>query len=234
MLVGLADQAGLAIENARLYESAKQELAERERAEEELRQSYVKLQRALEGTVHVLVSAIEMRDPYTAGHQRQVTQLACAIAKEMGLPQEQVEGIRIAGLIHDLGKISVPAQILGKPGPLSRLEYGLIQMHPTTGYDVLKEIDFPWPVAEIVLQHHERLNGSGYPHGLLGEEILLEARILAVADVVSAMVSHRPYRPPFGVDKALEELSQGRGILYDPDVVDTCLMLFNEKGFTFE
>jgi PAS domain S-box-containing protein len=210
------------------------DMTKRKQAEEELRQSYVQLQRTLEGTVNTLVSAIEMRDPYTAGHQRQVTQLAYAIAKEMGLPEERIEGIRMAGLIHDLGKINVPAEILSKPGPLTELEYGLIQMHPQIGHDVLKTIDFPWPVAQTVLQHHERMDSSGYPQGLSGEEILLEARILGVADVVEAMASHRPYRPPRGMDKALQEISQNRGILYDPEVVDACLRLFIEKGFTFE
>ena len=207
---------------------------ERQRAEEELRRSYVKLQRALEGTIHTLVSAIELRDPYTAGHQRRMTQLACTIAKEMSLPEEQIEGIRMAALIHDMGKITVPAEILSKPAPLSDLEYGLIKNHAQVGHDVLKEMDFPWPLAQIVLQHHERLDGSGYPQGLSGEEIMLEARILAVADVVEAMASHRPYRPPRGLDKALEEISQNKGLLYDSEVADACLKLFSEKRFKFE
>jgi putative two-component system response regulator len=207
---------------------------ERQQAEEELRRSYEKLQRALEGTVHSLVAAIELRDPYTAGHQRRVTRLACAIAREMGLPEEQIEGIHMAALIHDMGKITVPAEILSKPSPLSKLEYGLIKNHAQVGHDVLKGMDFPWPLAQIVLQHHERLDGSGYPQGLSGEEIMLEARILAVADVVEAMASHRPYRPPRGLDKALEEISQNRGVLYDSKAVDVCLKLFAEKGFKFE
>jgi PAS domain S-box-containing protein len=210
------------------------DITERKRAEEELRQSYVKLRRTLEGTVHALVSAIEMRDPYTAGHQRRVTLLACAIAKEMGLAEEQIEGIRMAGLIHDLGKINVPAEILSKPAQLTELEYGLIKMHPQIGHDVLKTIDFPWPVAQIVLQHHERMDGSGYPQGLSREEIILEARILGVADVVEAMASHRPYRSARGIDEALQEISQNRGTLYDPEVVDACVKLFTEKGFKFE
>jgi PAS domain S-box-containing protein len=210
------------------------DITARKRAEEALRQSHAKLQRALEGTVHTLVATIELKDPYTAGHQRRVTQLACAIAKEMGLPQEQSEGLRMAGLIHDLGKITVPAEILSKPSRLSDLEYGLIRGHPQTGYGVLKDMDFPWPVADIVLQHHERLDGSGYPQGLLREEIMLEARILAVADVVEAMASHRPYRSAPGLDKALEEISQHSGVLYDAEVVDVCLTLFTEKRFTFE
>jgi len=222
------------VELAKVNEELRVEIAERKRAEEELRQSYVKLRRTLEGTVNALVSAIEMGDPYTAGHQRRVTQLACAIAKEMGLPEEQIEGIRMAGLIHDLGKINVPAQILSKPGPLTGLEYGLIKMHPQVGHDVLKAIEFPWPMAQIVLQHHERVDGSGYPEGLSGEEIILEARILGVADVVEAMASERPYRPARDIDEALEEISQNRGVLYDPQVVDACLKLFTEKRFTFE
>ena len=211
------------------------DITERKQAEEELRQSYVKLQRALEGTVNVLVSAIEMRDPYTAGHQQQVTQLACAIAKDMGLPEEQIEGLRMAGLIHDLGKITVPAEILSKPGRINDIEFSLIKMHPQVGHDILNGMaEFPWPVAQIVLQHHERMDGSGYPQGLSQEEILLEARILAVADVVEAMASHRPYRSALGIDQALEEISQNRGVLYAPEVVDACLKLFIEKGFTLE
>jgi putative two-component system response regulator len=210
------------------------EIAERKRAEEELLQSYVKLQRTLEGTVNTLVLAVEMRDPYTAGHQRGVAQLACAIAKEMGLSENQIEGIRMAALIHDIGKISIPAEVLNKPGPLSELEYGLIKAHPQIGHDILKAVDFPWPVADIVLEHHERMDGSGYPQGLSGEEIILEARILGVADVVEAMVSHRPYRPAHEIDEALEEISQNRGVIYDPEVVDACLRLFSEKGFELE
>jgi len=207
---------------------------ERERAEEELRQSFERLRRTLEGTVNTLVSTIEMRDPYTAGHQRRVSQLACAIAEEMGFPEERTEGLRMAGLIHDIGKISIPAEILSKPGQLNELEWGMIKAHPQVGYDILKTTDFPWPVAKIVLQHHERMDGSGYPQGVAGEEIMLEVRILGVADVVEAMASHRPYRPAHGIDRALKEISQNRGVLYDPQVVDACLKLFTEKRFTFE
>jgi PAS domain S-box-containing protein len=234
MVQAFANQAAIAIENAQLYEETQRELAERKRAEEKLRRSYVELRRALEGTVNVLTSAIEIRDPYTAGHQRRVTNLACAIATEMGLSEEQIEGLRMAGLIHDVGKINVPADILSKPGRLSDLEYGLIKAHPQVGYDILKGVDFPWPVAEMVLQHHERMDGSGYPQGLSGEEIMLEARVLAVADVVAAIASHRPYRPALGIEKALEEISMNRGVLYEPEVVDVCLRLFIEKRFTFE
>ncbi len=234
LLGPVANQIGLSIQNAQLYEEAQRELAERKRAEEELRQSFEKLQIALEGTINVLVSAIEMKDPYTAGHQRRVARLACAVAQEMGLPQEQIGGIRMAGLIHDLGKINIPAEILSKPSQLNEFEWGMIKAHSQVGYDILKTIDFPWPVAQIVLQHHERMNGSGYPQGLWGEEIMLEARILAVADVVEAMASFRPYRPLRGLDKALEEISQNGGVLYDPEAVDACLKLFTEKGFEFE
>jgi PAS domain S-box-containing protein len=226
----IRDEAG----NTLYYEGTAEDITERKRAEGKLRRSYAKLQGALEGTVHTLVSAIELRDPYTAGHQRRVTKLACAIAGEMSLPEEQIEGIRMAGLIHDMGKITVPAEILSKPTPLSDFEYGLIKNHAQVGHDVLKEMDFPWPLAQIVLQHHERLDGSGYPQGLVGEEIMLEARILAVADVVEAMASHRPYRPPRGLDKALEEISQNRGVLYDPEVVDVCLKLFAEERFKLD
>jgi PAS domain S-box-containing protein len=210
------------------------DISERRRAEEKLQHSNVKLRRAFEGAVNVLVAAIEMGDPYTAGHQQRVTQLACAIAHEMGLPEEQIEGLHMAGLIHDLGKINVPSEILSRPGPLSDLQFGLVKMHAQTGHDVLEKMDFPWPVADIVLQHHERMDGSGYPQGLSGDDTLLEARILAVADVVEAMASSRPYRRALGLDKALEEIFQNRGILYDPEVVDACLKLFTEKRFVFE
>jgi len=211
------------------------EITERKQAEEALQLSYDQLRDTLIATVRALASTVEMKDQYTAGHQPRVTQLACAIAEEMGLTtEEQIEGIHMAGAIHDIGKIMVPAEILNKPGPLAEIQYEMVKMHPQAGYDILKGIDFPWPVAEIVLQHHERMDGSGYPQGLSGEEIILEAKILAVADVVEAMASHRPYRPALGIDKALEEISQNRGTLYDPDVVDACLKLFTKKGFTFD
>jgi len=229
-----ASQAAIAIENARPYEDAQRELAERKRAEAALRQSHAMLQRALEGTVHALASAVELRDPYTAGHQRQVARLACAIATEMDLDEERIEGLRLAALIHDMGKITIPTEVLSKPGELNNFEWGLIKAHPQIGHNLLKDLDFPWPLADIVLQHHERLDGSGYPQGLSGEEITLEARILAIADVVEAMASHRPYRPARGLDEALEEISQNRGRLYDAEAVDACLKLFTEKGFTLE
>ncbi len=212
--------------------SALTDITERVRAEEELKKSLLRLRKALEGTVHALAATAEMRDPYTAGHQRRVAELASAIAKEMGLPREQIEGIHMAGLIHDIGKISVPAEILSKPSKLNKMEMDLIKTHSQVGYDILKGIDFPWPIAEIVLQHHERLDRSGYPQGLKDDEILLEARILAVADVVEAMSSHRPYRPALGIDAALDEIKKGKGRLYDPNVVDACLAVF-KKGFSF-
>ena len=175
-----------------------------------------------------------MRDAYTAGHQRRVTQLAYAIAKEMDLPEEQSEGIRVAGALHDIGKINIPAEILSKLGGLTEHEYGMVQAHPQLSHSILKTIEFPWPVAEMVFQHHERMDGSGYPQGLSGEEILLEARILGVADVVAAMTANRSYRAAHGIYDALEEISQNRGILYDHGVVDACLKLFTERGFKFE
>jgi PAS domain S-box-containing protein/putative nucleotidyltransferase with HDIG domain len=234
LLSALANVAAVAIQNAGLYEKAQKELAERVRAEKELHQSFEKLQRTLKETVIALTSAVEIRDPYTAGHQRRVTRLACAIAEEIGLPEEQIEGLRVAGLIHDIGKINVPAEILSKPGRLTDIEFALIKMHPQIGHDILKKIEFPWPVAQIVLQHHERLDGSGYPAAMSDDDILLETRILSVADVVEAMASHRPYRSALGLDKALEEILRNRGYLYDPEVVDVCLRLFTERRFTFE
>ncbi len=202
--------------------------------EEERRQSFEKLQKALRETVHALASAVEMRDPYTAGHQRRVTELARALAEEMGLSEEQIEGLHMAGLVHDIGKINVPAEILSKPGQLNDVEFSMIKAHSQAGYDILRTIEFPWPVAKIVLQHHERLDGSGYPQGLKGEEILLEARILSVADVVEAMSSYRPYRPALGIEKALEEISNNKGVKYDSEVVDACLELFAEGRFKFQ
>ena len=209
-------------------------LAERNRAEKELRKSYLKLKNVLERTVGALSFALEKRDPYTAGHQQRVSKLACAIAKKMNLSDEQIEGIRIAGLLHDIDKISVPTDILNKPGKLSKHEFGLIKEHSKAGYDIMKDIEFSQPIAQIILQHHERLDGSGYPRGLVTENILLDARILTVADVVEAMSSHRPYRPALCKEKALDEITQKRGVFYDHGIVDTCIKLFNENKFTFE
>jgi PAS domain S-box-containing protein/putative nucleotidyltransferase with HDIG domain len=210
------------------------DITERKQTERELQQSYHKLRETLIATVNALASTVEMRDPYTAGHQRRVTILACAIAEEMGLTEEQFDGLRLAGLIHDIGKISVPVEILNKPGRISETEFNIIKIHPQAGYTLLKEIEFPWPVARIVLQHHERLDGSGYPQGLKDGQIMLEAKILAVADVVEAMASHRPYRPALGIEAALEEIKKHGRVLYEPEVVDICERLFVEKGFKLE
>jgi len=206
----------------------------RKKSETEIRESWVRLQKALAGTVQAMGLTIEMRDPYTAGHQRRVSKLSCVIAEDLGLDASRIEGVRMAGDIHDIGKIYVPAEILSKPGQLSQIEFSIIRTHSQVGYDILKNIEFPWPIAQIIYQHHERQDGSGYPNNLRGEEILLESRIIAVADVVEAMSSHRPYRPSHGVDKALEEIERHRGGLYDGAVVDACLCLFKEKGFAFE
>jgi HD-GYP domain-containing protein (c-di-GMP phosphodiesterase class II) len=176
---------------------------------------------------------LEERDPYTAGHQRRTTDLSLAIAREMQLPELETRGLQMAGLIHDMGKISVPAEILSKPGRLNDVELQLIQRHPQVAYDILNKLDLPWSVDQIVLQHHEKYNGSGYPQGLAGENILLESRILCVADVVETMETHRPYRPSLGRDAALEEIVTNRGILYDPQVVDACLRLFTESDFRY-
>ena len=203
-------------------------------AEKELKQTSEKLRKALAGTIRAMAVTVETRDPYTAGHQRRVTDLARAIATELGLSADRIEGIRMAGVIHDIGKISVPAEILSKPTKLTDMEFNLIKVHPQSGYDILKEIDFPWPIAQMVYQHHEMLDGSGYPNGLKGESILLEAKILAVADVVEAMASHRPYRPSLGLDVALKEIEDNAGTLYDREVTEMCVRLFREKGFKFE
>jgi len=188
------------------------------------------LQNTLEGTILTIAETVEARDPYTSGHQNRVADLAVSIATGMSLSKERVEGIRLAGIIHDLGKIKVPAEILSKPGKLSDLEFQIIQFHPQVGFDLLKNIEFTWPIAEIIHQHHERMDGSGYPQGLKGDEILLEARILAVADIVEAMSSHRPYRPALGIEKALTQIKNDKGTLLDPDAVDTCLKIF-EQGY---
>jgi putative two-component system response regulator len=216
----------------RALENLQQDITDRKRAEEKLLLTLESLRKAFGAIIQVLVSAGETRDPYTAGHQIRSADLASAIATEMGLSQEKIEGIRMAGSIHDIGKLSIPAEILSKPTKLTNLEFSLIKTHSQSGYDILKDIEFPWPLADFVLQHHERMNGSGYPQGLKGDDILLEARILAIADVVEAMASHRPYRPALGINLALEDISRNKGILYDADAADACLKLFREKGYT--
>jgi PAS domain S-box-containing protein/putative nucleotidyltransferase with HDIG domain len=208
-----------------------EDITERRQTKQELQESFEKLQKTLDAMVNALASTVTIRDPYTANHQKQVTQLACAIAEEMGLTEQQVDWIRMAASVHDIGKINVPIEFLSKPGSLSHVEYDMVKTHPHVGYEILKTIEFPWTMVQAVLQHHERLDGSGYPQGLKGDEIILEARILGVADVVDAISSHRPYRAAFDIDKALEEIEKNKGTLYDTDVVDACLKLLKEKGF---
>ncbi|MDQ7836002.1 MAG: response regulator [Humidesulfovibrio sp.] len=209
-------------------------VALRKQAEAELLESMQALRTAFRQTVRALASMAEKRDPYTAGHQQRVARLACAIGGEMGLPADSLEGLEVSGTLHDVGKVYVPAEILSKPARLSHMEMGIMKSHSEVGFEILREVNFPWPVARTVLEHHERLDGSGYPGGLKGTEISLEARILAVADVVEAMSSHRPYRAALGLPLALEEIKAGRGKVYDPEVVDACLALLNRGGFTFE
>jgi PAS domain S-box-containing protein len=207
------------------------DITEYKQAEEKLQRTLQSLRKAVGVTTQVLASAVELRDHYTAGHQIRSADLARAIATEMGLTHEKIEGIRLAGSIHDIGKLSIPAEILSKPTKLSEIEFSLIKEHARSGFEMLKDVESPWPLAEIVYQHHERMDGSGYPRNLKGEEILMEARILAVADVVEAISSYRPYRPALGIDAAMEEISKERGILYDPEVVDACVKLFQEKRY---
>jgi PAS domain S-box-containing protein len=208
-----------------------QDISEKKRAEEQIQRYVTQLESAFMSTVNVAATLSELRDPYTAGHERRVAEIAAAIGAELGLDARRQEGLRVAGHLHDVGKMTIPAEILAKPSKLTPIEYQLIKGHPQAGYDVLKEVEFPWPVAEVALQHHERIDGSGYPQGLKGEAILFEARILAVADVVEAMATHRPYRPGLGIDKALAEIERGRGSVYDTAVADACLRLFREHGY---
>ncbi len=216
-----------------LNERLLKEIHVRTRAEESLKHTMEVLQKTIDGTISTLSALGEIRDPYTGGHQQRVAQLAVAIAQEMNLPDEQRRGIYIAGMLHDIGKMAVPIETLSKPGIIDDIEYLMMKIHPETGYQILSKIEFTWPIATIILQHHERLDGSGYPKGLKNDEILLDSRIISVADVVEAMASHRPYRPALGIDKALEEILQYRGTLYDPDVVDICERLFRKKEFRF-
>ncbi len=220
LLQTVSNEVAVSIETAYTYENIQKE--------------HGVLQEALEGIIHAMSLVVETRDPYTAGHQRRVADMACSIAKEMGLSEWHIKGIRVTGLLHDVGKLSVPAEILTKPGKLNKPEFDIVKSHPKVGYEILEMIEFPWPVNQAILQHHERLDGSGYPEGLPSEDIILEARILSVADVVEAMSSHRPYRPALSLERALEEISRQRGILYDPKVVDACLRLYQEKEVEFE
>jgi putative nucleotidyltransferase with HDIG domain len=211
-----------------------QEQADRLRAQKEnLVNNLAESRKVMSGFINAIALTVETRDPYTAGHQQRVADLASAIAVEMRLSPEQVEGVRMAAIIHDLGKIYIPAEILNKPSRLNELEFTFIKLHSEVGYNILKDIDFPWPIAQIILQHHEKLDGSGYPYGLKAQDINLEARILAVADVVEAMMSHRPYRAALDLDEALGEIEAKQGLFYDPIVVGECIELFRHKGFRF-
>jgi putative nucleotidyltransferase with HDIG domain len=209
-----------------------QEITRRRRAEDAAHEASRKLMRSLEQTIAMMARAVEKRDPSTSGHQQRVAQIAVAIAQQMELAPERIEGLRLGATIHDIGKLHTPAELLTRPGKLLALELELIRQHPLTGYEIVKDVEFPWPVAQMVLQHHERMDGTGYPQGLKGEEILLEARILAVADVVDGMSTHRPHRPALGLEAALREIERMRGRWLDPQAVDACLRLFREQGFT--
>jgi putative nucleotidyltransferase with HDIG domain len=206
-------------------------IAVREHAEREA--AVARWQASLEDTIGALASTVDLRDPYTAGHQERVAQLATAVGRELRLADEQLHGLHLAAIIHDIGKITIPTDILTKPAVLSKLEFELVKEHAQAGFEVVKAVEFPWPIAEIVRQHHERLDGSGYPRHLRDDEILLEAKILAVADVVEAMMSHRPYRPQLGIEAALAEIENGKGRLYDPAAVEACVRLFRQKSFDF-
>ncbi|MEE9910536.1 MAG: HD domain-containing protein [Deltaproteobacteria bacterium] len=244
----LLSKAELLIENRRLDELVKKQNAElmelNKNLEEkvrlktlhldlrarELKTSYERIQLILEGTVLAMSKIVESRDPYTAGHEQQVARIARIIGQGMSLPHEQVEAIRIAGSLHDIGKIAVPSEILTKPGRLSHLEMEMVKTHSQNAYDILKTIEFPYPIAQIILQHHERMDGSGYPQGLKGQDILLEARIIGVADVLEAMSAHRPYRPALGIEMAIDEITRHRALLYDEEVVDACLRIYKQEG----
>ncbi len=209
------------------------DITAKKKAEENTKRLLKQLEENFEGIIHVLSETVEGKDPYTAGHQKRVAHICREIAEEMGLPPDQITGLYYGALIHDLGKISIPAELLSRPAKLTPAEFNLIKDHPEAGYRILKNIKFPWPIAEMVLQHHERLDGSGYPGGLKGKSITLEAKILAVADVVEAMSSHRPYRPACKLEEAIEEIVKNKGILYDPDVVDACVLVYQNGKLNF-
>lgn len=211
-----------------------QDITDLKHTEKKLEYSLRKLRRAVGGTIHAMALTVEKRDPYTAGHQRRATDLARAIADEMKLPKDTIDGIRMAGVIHDLGKLYVPADILNKPGRLTKDEFNLIKRHPEAGYDIIKYVEFPWPIGQIVLQHHERIDGTGYPQGLRGDQICMEARVIAVADVVESMASHRPYRPALGIERALAEVQSHSGALYDELVVASCVRLLREGRYVLK
>ena len=227
--VAIKDEHG----DVQYYDGIIEDITERKRTEQDYQKNFIKLDRILEETVDALASTLGKRDPYTGGHQKRVTSLACSIAEEMGLPSEQIKGLRLAGLLHDIGKIAIPAEILSKPSRLTEAEFNIVKDHPQIGHDIIKSVEFPWPIADIVLQHHELLDGSGYPIGLKDGKIRIEAKIMVVADVVEAMCSHRPYRPAHSLEMTLDEISKYRGILYDEDIVDICVKLFLDKAFRF-
>lgn len=231
-IVELGVQALLAeFEGAPAIIGMAQDIGERNRTQAEIKRYVARLEQSTEATLQAVALIVEQRDPYTAGHERRVGELAASIGVEMGLAADRVKGLRLSGYVHDVGKISVPAEILSKPTRLSPIEFELIKSHSQSGYDILKDVDFPWPVAEVILQHHERLDGSGYPRKLKGDEIILEARIMSVADVVEAMSSHRPYRPGLGMEAALGEIEKNSGKFYDAEVAAACLRLFRDKGY---
>ncbi|MGD0169057.1 MAG: HD domain-containing phosphohydrolase [Smithella sp.] len=221
------------INNSRFIQCNIRDITGRKQTEEDIKQNFLRTRKALEATIHAISSLAEQRDPYVAGHQHRVADLACAIATQMGLTTDRIEGISMAAAIHDIGKISIPADILGRPTKLTGTEFNFIKTHAKSGYDILKDIKFPWPIARMIIEHHERMNGSGYPKGLSKDSTLLESRILAVADVVEAMTSRRPYRPSLGIDAALNEITRNKSILYDPEVVDTCLRIFKMNNYKF-
>ena len=201
--------------------------------EKNFQQTCKKIEKVIEGTANIITKVVELRDPYSVGHQQRVSKLATAIAREMKLSQDKIEGTRVASLVHDIGKVNLPTEIISKPKKLVEVEFNLVKNYPRVGYDILKKVDFPWPIAEIVLQHQEKIDGSGYPRGLKGDEICIEAKILGVANVVEAMSSYKSYRPALSIDEALAEILENKNILFDPEVVDTCIKLIKENGFKF-
>lgn len=221
-------------DGGRVWDGAIQDITEQVRLQDESRRNLVRLNKSMEDAIQAVAATIEKRDPYTAGHQRRVASLASRLATALGMPDEEIHGIRLTASIHDIGKIHVPAEILSFPGHLPEIEFALVRQHPQVGYEILKNVDFPWPVAEMVYQHHEHMDGTGYPRGLTGDQIMLGARIITVADVVEAIALYRPYRPGLGIDAALAEIESYRGSRYDPAVVDACLRLFRVEGFHFD
>lgn len=227
-------QEGLEEEIIRQTNELHKELKERRSAQEASKKSLNDLQKVMDGTIQAFGRVGEVKDPYTAGHQKRVSKLACAIARILKMSKEQVKGIDVAASLHDIGKIYIPSEILNKPGSLTSIERSLIETHPSIGHEILHAVPFPWPVAEVILQHHERLDGSGYPFGINGQDICMEAKIISVADVVEAMSTHRPYRQALGMEEALKEIKQGSDVLYDPNVVAICTRLIREEKFKFE